>query len=292
MKKHLFKGTGVALVTPFNKAGEVDFKSLTKLVNHVKDKLDYLVIMGTTGESAVLSKREKDAVVEHVMNVNKVGLPVVLGIGGNNTQLLVEQIKSQNFKGISGLLSVSPYYNKPTQDGIYEHYKAVSEASPVPVILYNVPGRTGSCISPETTLKLAKDFENIVATKEASGNLEAIMHIIKNKPDGFGVISGDDALSLPMMSIGAQGVISVIANGLPEQMSSLIQSCLDEDYGSARISHYKLIDIIGSIFEEGNPAGVKAILNHFNICEQYVRLPLVPVSEKLNIKIQSLVKNM
>lgn len=289
MKKHLFTGTGVALVTPFNKYGEVNFESLSNLVNHVNDKLDYLVVMGTTAESVVLSKKEKDAVVDHIKEVNQDKIPIVLGMGSNNTHLLTEQIKSQNFEGISGLLSVSPYYNKPTQNGIYEHYKAVAEASPVPIIIYNVPGRTGSCISPATTIRLAQDFEQIVATKEASGNLEAIMEIIKNKPADFAVISGDDALSMPLMSIGAQGVISVIANGLPAQMSSLINACLKNDFESARNYHYKLIEIIGSIFEEGNPAGIKSVLKYLKVSEQYVRLPLVPPSSDLNNKLQSLI---
>lgn len=290
MKKHIFEGTGVALVTPFNQKGEIDFESLTKIVNHVIDGgLDYLVVMGTTGESVVLSPVEKQEVTKHILDINRARLPVVLGIGGNNTSAVAQQIESTNLTGINGILSVSPYYNKPTQKGIYSHYEAVAKASPLPIILYNVPGRTGSTISPDTTLNLANDFDNIVATKEASGNLDAITRIIMNKPDGFAVVSGDDALSLPMMSLGADGVISVIANACPLEMSSLISKSLQGDFESARTYHYQLVELIEAIFRDGNPGGIKCVLKQMGLAEEHLRLPLVPVSETTRNRIIGLI---
>ena len=289
MKTHLFSGTGVALVTPFNESGDIDFTALTKIVEHVlKGNVDYLLVMGTTGESVVLSKEEREAVIDHVLKVNDGNCPVVLGIGGNNTAAVVAQIESQDFFGISGILSVSPYYNKPNQRGIYAHYSAIAEACPVPIILYNVPSRTGCMISAETTLSLAEDFENIVATKEASGNLDAIMEIIRNKPKGFAVISGDDALALPLMALGAKGVISVIANGFPLKMSSMIRFGLEGNYVAARKIHYELVELIRNIFHDGNPAGIKAVLDHLELAEKFVRLPLVPIRRKTDQKIQDL----
>jgi 4-hydroxy-tetrahydrodipicolinate synthase len=289
MKKHLFAGTGVALVTPFTSSGEIDFISLTKLVEHViSGNVDFLVVLGTTGESVVLNREEQQKVTAHILQVNNARKPVVLGIGGNNTSAVLEQITGQDFNGIDGILSVSPYYNKPTQSGIYSHYREIAGASPVPVILYNVPGRTGSTISPETTIRLAEDFGNIVATKEASGNFEAIMRIIKNKPDDFAVVSGDDALTLPLISLGAQGVISVIANGFPAKMSSLVNSSLQNDFESARHIHYQIVEMIDAIFRDGNPGGIKCLLNHLGIAGEHLRLPLVPVSEETRKKITDL----
>lgn len=289
MKTHLFSGTGVALVTPFTSDGEIDFDALTKIVNHViTGDVDYLVVMGTTGESAVLTAQERDSVIDHILKVNDGNCPVVLGIGGNNTAAVVEQIEAQDFFGISGILSVSPYYNKPGQRGIYAHFEAISEASPVPVILYNVPGRTGSTIHPETTLSLAEDFKNIVAIKEASGNLNTVTEIIKGKPKDFAVISGDDALTLPMMALGAKGVISVIANGMPARMSSMVKYMLDGDFKSARAIHYDLVDLVEAIFLDGNPSGIKSLLEHLKLAERYVRLPLVPVRRKTEQRIQEL----
>ena len=289
MKTHLFSGTGVALVTPFTTDGEIDFNSLTKIVNHVlTGNVDYLVVMGTTGESVVLSQDEREAVTEHILKINDGNCPVVLGIGGNNTSSVVEQIEAQDFFGISGILSVSPYYNKPSQRGIYAHYQAIANACPVPIILYNVPSRTGSMISPETTLSLAEDFENIVATKEASGNLNAIMEIIRNKPKDFAVISGDDSYALPLMALGAKGVISVIANGFPAKMSNMVRFGLDGDFRSARKIHYELVELVKCIFQDGNPAGIKAVLDHLELAEKFVRLPLVPIRRKTHQKIQEL----
>jgi 4-hydroxy-tetrahydrodipicolinate synthase len=289
MNKHIFEGTGVALVTPFKQNGNIDFESLTKIVNHVIDGgVDYLVVMGTTGESVVLSLSEKKDITNHVLDINNGRLRVVLGIGGNNTSAVVKQIESTDLTNISGLLSVSPYYNKPSQHGIYAHYEAVAKASPLPVILYNVPGRTGSTISPETTLNLAAAFENIVATKEASGNLDAITRIIMNKPDGFAVVSGDDALSLPLISLGANGVISVIANAYPGKMSSLINNSINGDFVSARAIHYQLVDMIAAIFQDGNPGGIKCVLKQMGLAEECLRLPLVPVSDETRERIKEL----
>jgi len=289
MNKHLFSGTGVALVTPFDKSGNVDFRSLTGIVEHViSGNVDYLVAMGTTGESVVLNNDEKQGAVKHIIRVSDGQCPVVLGMGGNNTSSLIDQINKQDFDGISGILSVSPYYNKPTQEGIYAHYSEIAKASPLPVILYNVPGRTGSMINPDTTLRLANDFSNIVAIKEASGDLCAITKILKHKPGHFAVVSGDDALALPMISLGAQGVISVIANAYPRKMSSLVNYSLQNNFESARNIHYQIIEMIDAIFQDGNPGGIKSLLYHLGIAEEHLRLPLVPVSEETSKKIKKL----
>lgn len=287
-----FKGTGVAIVTPFREDGSIDFKCLDKLVNHLIDgKVEYLVVMGTTGESVTLSKDEKNAVVNAVIDTAEGRVPIVLGIGGNSTQSVLNSIAEQDFEGIDAILSVSPYYNKPSQRGIYEHYKMIAGASPVPVILYNVPGRTSSNITAETTLKLAHDFDNIIAVKEASGNLEQCMEIIKNKPKNFLVISGDDTLTLPIIASGGDGVISVTANSFPEDFSEMVRLALKGKMKGARELHYKLFDIMKWHFADGNPGGVKASLNALGICKERVRLPLVPVNEDVRKKIRDLVKN-
>lgn len=276
-----FKGTGVAIVTPFNKDNSVDYKSLNKLVDFIiKGGVEYIVVLGTTGESVTLSKEEKQSVVTHVIeNVNK-RVPIVLGLGGNNTQELISSFKkSSDFNNIDAILSVSPYYNKPNQRGIYQHYKAISEVSPLPIILYNVPGRTASNITADTTLKLANDFKNIIAIKEASGNLEQCMKIIKNKPKDFLVISGDDMLTLPMIASGADGVISVVANAFPKDYSEMTRQILAGNVKEAQKLHYKLTDIIEQLFADGNPAGVKAVLEMMKICSSNVRLPLVKVNK-------------
>lgn len=276
------RGTGVAMVTPFDTNGQVDFSALERLTEHlISGGVDYLVVMGTTGESVTLTKDEKQAVLDCVLKINASRLPVVLGVGGNNTVEVCAQLSSLNTDDLSAILSVSPAYNKPTQDGIYAHFQAVSQASPLPIVLYNVPGRTASNMEAVTTLRLAKDFENIVAIKEASGNLDQCMQIIKNRPEKFLVISGDDNLSLPLIACGADGVISVVANALPEQFSSLISNSLNGDFDKARSTHYKLVDIVNLLFKEGNPAGVKCVLKELGICEENVRLPLVQVSENL-----------
>jgi 4-hydroxy-tetrahydrodipicolinate synthase len=285
MNKKL-KGTGVALVTPFHKDGSIDFKGLEKLVEHIiKNGVDYLVVLGTTGESVTLSKDEKTAVQDFIVEVNNKRLPVVLGVGGNCTQEIINCIKKTEFDGIEAILSVSPYYNKPAQRGIYEHYKRIASVSPVPVILYNVPGRTGSNILPETTLDLAHDIKNIIGIKEASGNLEQIMQILKNRPKDFMVISGDDALTLPMIAMGADGVISVAANVFPKDFSDMVRLGLKGNYDKARDLHYKMLDIINLLFVEGNPAGAKSALSALKICSEYLRLPLVEASKATHNKI-------
>ena len=288
MKK--FNGTGVALVTPFIREGEVDYSALEKLVEfQIQNGVNYLVVQGTTGESVTLTDQEKISVLEFVIEINKERLPIVLGIGGNNTSSVIEQINQFSNYKIDGILSVSPYYNKPSQEGIYAHYKALSKASSLPIILYNVPGRTSSNISPDTTLKLANECENIVAIKEASGNLEQIMQIILHKPDGFLVISGDDALTLPHLAIGGDGVISVVANAFPKRFSTMVSSILKGDLDLAKQKHYELFEIIKYLFADGNPGGIKYVLKLINICEDNMRLPLVNINEKTANKLYELV---
>jgi len=274
------KGTGVALVTPFHKDSSIDFKGLKKLVSRcIESKVEYLVPLGTTGESATLTKDERRAVLEFVIEVNHGRVPVVLGLGGNNTREIVNMIAETNFDGVDAILSVSPYYNRPSQRGIYMHYMAIANSSPVPVILYNVPSRTGSNIEAETTLSLAHDNENIIGVKEASGSLERVMQIMKGKPKDFLVISGDDVLALPIIACGGDGVISVIANAMPKDFSEMIRSALEGNYEKARKLHYKLLDITRAIFVDGNPAGVKGLLSTLEVCSEYLRLPLVSVSK-------------
>jgi 4-hydroxy-tetrahydrodipicolinate synthase len=284
------RGTGVALVTPFNAQHEVDFDALTRLVKHVTDGgVNYLVVMGTTGESVTLNKEEKKKVLSHVLSVNAGKLPVVLGIGGNNTHEILETIAQTDFTGITAILSVSPYYNKPTQEGIYQHYIKIADACPVPVILYNVPGRTSSNMLPETTLRLAQ-HKNIIAIKEAAGSVEQVMKIINKKPENFMVISGDDALTLPFMAVGAVGVISVVANSNPKIFTEMVNHCLNADFVAAQKPHYQLLEIIDLLFAEGNPGGVKAALKALGIMDDYVRLPLVNVSETTYNKLAALMK--
>jgi len=292
MKSDLIKGTGVALITPFHDYGSIDFTSLGKLVSHVmKGGVDFLVALGTTSEAPVLSRDEKTAVMNHILEESEGKLPVIVGIGGNNTQSIVDTLKSMNFEGISGILSVVPYYNKPNQKGIYYHFRAIAAVSPVPVILYNVPGRTSSNISADTTLRLANDFDNITAIKEASGNLGQIMEIIKNKPEDFSVLSGDDALTFPMMALGADGVISVVANAFPTEFSRMVNLSLNGKYEEARKIHYALIEIIEALFEDGNPAGIKAALDAMGIISNNLRLPLVKANKATYNKLASLLKN-
>jgi len=283
------RGTGVAMVTPFRKDGGVDFRALTGLTEHlVKGKVEYLVVLGTTGESVTLSKDEKQAVLNCVIEANDGRLPVVLGVGGNNTSEICKELNNLDATGLTAILSVSPYYNKPTQRGIYEHYRTVAGASPLPIILYNVPGRTGSNVLAETTLQLASDVSNIVAVKEASGNMEQVMRIIRDRPKGFLVISGDDALTMPMIAAGADGVISVIANAFAKEFSSMVRASMAGELDKARKGHYQLFDAMQAIFAEGNPGGIKAILNHMNLCDNKLRLPLVPVSRTLQTRLQEL----
>jgi 4-hydroxy-tetrahydrodipicolinate synthase len=274
-----FNGTGVAVITPFHPNGEVDFGGLEAVINHIiGGGVEYVVSLGTTGESATLNKDEKEQVWKRTVEFNNGRVPLVAGIGGNNTYEVLKSIEEFDATGYSAILSVSPYYSKPTQEGIYQHYKAIAEKSPLPVILYNVPSRTGSTISPETTLRLAHDFKNIVATKEASGSFDIFNQIMRDKPKEFKLISGDDPVTLPMMAMGCSGVISVIANAVPRVMSDMIRLCLKGDFAAAQPLHYSAIEFTRLMFTDGNPAGVKQALKQLGVCGDAVRLPLVGVS--------------
>jgi 4-hydroxy-tetrahydrodipicolinate synthase len=283
-------GTGVALVTPFKTDFSVDTEGLKKIVNfQIDNGVDYLVILGTTAESATLNQNEKELVIETVIEANKGRLPLVLGVGGNNTQQVVEELKTRDFSAFVAILSVSPYYNKPTQEGIYQHFKAIAQASPIPVILYNVPGRTGSNMLPSTVVRLATDFENIVAIKEAAGDLVQAMKIIEHKPAGFLVISGDDMITLPMILAGGSGVISVIGEGFPKQFSEMVRLGLNRKVEDAYKLHYLLADGIDLIFEQGNPGGIKEVFKSLGLSENTVRLPLVTVNEDLSQRIRAFI---
>jgi 4-hydroxy-tetrahydrodipicolinate synthase len=269
-------GTGVALVTPFKKDFSVDVDALKAIVNfQIDNGIDYLVVLGTTAESATLSKAEKELVIKTIVDANKGRLPLVLGVGSNNTQEVVEELQSGNFSDFVAILSVSPYYNKPTQEGIYQHFKAIAEASPLPIILYNVPGRTASNMAPATIIRLATDFKNIVAVKEAAGDIVQAMKLIQDKPKDFLVISGDDMITLPMILAGGSGVISVIAEGFPKQFSEMVHLGLNKRVEDAYKLHYLLSDAIDMIFEQGNPAGIKEVFKSLGLSENTVRLPLV-----------------
>ena len=286
-----FIGTGVAIITPFREDGSIDFKSLGKLLEYIIARgVEYVVALGTTGESVTLSKDEKRAVVSHVIDVVNNRVPIVVGLGGNNTQEIISSIKSAEFDGIDAILSVAPYYNKPSQKGLFLHFKTIAEVSPVPVIIYNVPGRTASNISADTTIKLAKEVKNIIAIKEASGDLKQIMHIIKGKPKNFLVLSGEDALTFSMITLGGSGVISVVANAYPKEFSDMVRYALNCEINKASELHYKLIEMIWALFAEGSPSGVKAVLDILGIAKNYVRLPLVPVSDEHYKKIAALAK--
>ncbi len=280
-------GTGVALVTPFSEDSNIDFKALKRLLVHTAKGVDYFVVMGTTGESATLSKEEKKSVLKFVMDNNPKKLPVVYGIGGNNTRQVVDEIKSTDLEGVSAILSVSPYYNKPSQEGIYQHFKTIADASPLPVILYNVPGRTGSNLTASTTLRLAS-HPKITGIKEASGNLEQCMKIAKEKPKDFMLISGDDMLTLPIYSIGGVGIISVLANALPKVFRRIRENFEAGKLSQAQAAQFKILDINSPMYEEGNPTGVKYLLNLMGICKPHVRLPLTEPSRELQNKISAL----
>ncbi|MFD2288779.1 4-hydroxy-tetrahydrodipicolinate synthase [Pedobacter petrophilus] len=277
-----FQGTGVALVTPFNADGSVDYNGLKNLINHLIDGgIDYLVSLGTTGETATMTKEEKKKVWAYTAEINNNRLPLVAGIGGNNTLAVAEDIKAFDATGYSAILSVSPYYNKPTQEGIYQHYKYLAEVSPLDLILYNVPGRTMSNMTPETTCRLANDFKNIIATKEASGSFDQFNQIMRDKPEDFLLISGDDPITLPMIALGASGIISVVANALPKQFSDMVRQCLANDFKGAVPAHLSLVEFTRLAFAEGNPAGIKAALKHLGVCGDTVRLPLIKASSAL-----------
>lgn len=275
-------GTGVAIITPFKKDFSVDVDALKAIVNfQIDNGIDYLVVLGTTSENATLSKAEKELVIKTIVDANEGRLPLVLGVGSNNTAEVVEELKSRNFSDFVAILSVSPYYNKPTQEGIYQHFKTIAEASPIPVILYNVPGRTSSNMLPETIIKLANDFKNIIAVKEASGDIVQAMKLIKDKPEDFLVISGDDMITLPMILAGGAGVISVIAEGFPKQFTEMVHLGLNKKVDEAYKIHYLLTDTIDMIFEQGNPAGIKEVFKSLGLSENTVRLPLVNVNKDL-----------
>ena len=287
-----FKGTGVAMVTPFNKDKTIDYKGLSNLIEYLIDGgVEFLVSMGTTGESAVLTYDEKQKIISFTKNQINGRVPFVIGIGGNSTSNVVTQIKSIDFSGIDAILSVSPAYNKPTQEGIYQHFKAISEACPINIILYNVPGRTSSNMSANTTLSLATDFDNIIAIKEASGDMEQIMKILRDKPDRFKVLSGDDSLTLPMIFMGAVGVISVQAMAQPKEFSEMVRQGLLGNIEKARALHYSQLEVIDHLFAEGNPAGVKACLKIKGVCEEHVRLPLTCISRTRYNQLKDLLTN-
>ena len=291
-------GMGVALITPFKEDESVDYEALIRMINHLIDNgTDYIVTLGTTAETPALSEDEKVEITRIVVEQVNRRIPVVLGVGGNCTRNVLNQIEQTNFKGIDAILSVVPYYNKPSQEGMYQHFKAIAKASPRPVVLYNVPGRTGINMTAETTLRLANDFENVTAIKEASGNISQMDDIIKNKPADFQVISGDDGITFPLIALGAVGVISVIGNAFPKEFSRMVRLALAGDYNNARIIHSRFAELFELLFVDGNPAGVKSMLNMMGFIENKLRLPLIPtrittfekirdVLHKLNIKVQ------
>ncbi len=275
-----FRGTGVAIVTPFHREGSIDFKSFQKLIEYqIKGGVEYIVFMGTTGESVTLNADEKNAIINFGLEIVEGRVPVVIGIGGNNTRQVITDIKNTDFTGVSAILSVSPYYNKPQPRGIFNHYRAVAAESPVPVIIYNVPGRTSSNINAETTLRIAHEVPNVIAIKEASGDLAQSSRIINGKPEDFLVISGEDPNTLPFMAIGGDGVISVIANAFPDEFSTMVRHCLKNNYVEARKIHFKLFDIIEAIYSDGSPSGIKALLEIKGLAKNNLRLPLVKVNK-------------
>ena len=293
MARNIFRGLGIALVTPFTSDGQVDYNSLKRLVEYQIDNgADFLSILATTGETPCLTQDEKDKITQLVKDVNHGRLPILKGCGGNNTAAVVEELRTADWSGIDGILSVCPYYNKPSQEGLYQHFKAISEASPLPVVLYNVPGRTGINLKPETTVRLANDCENIVAVKEASGSLEQVDEIIKNKPQRFDVLSGDDALTFSMVASGAAGVISVIGNALPKEFSRMIRLEFQGEYEPARKIHHMFTELYSLLFVDGNPAGVKALLHEMGFIENQLRLPLVPTKVSTLQKMAEILKSL
>ena len=286
-------GTGVALATPFRKDFSIDTEALIRIVNFSIDGgVEYLVAMGTTAENATMSKDEKEFVIQTIVDTNNGRLPLVLGVGGNNTMEVVEELKNRDLSPFAAILSISPYYNKPTQEGVYQHFKAISEASTIPVILYNVPSRTGSNMLPSTVMRLANDFKNIIAVKEAAGDMVQAMQLLKNKPKDFLVLSGDDMIALPMVLAGGSGVISVIGQGFPKEFSEMIRLGLNRKVDDAFKTHYLLLDSIDMIFEQGNPAGIKQVFHSMGIAENTVRLPLVKVDDSLASRIDQFVNKM
>jgi 4-hydroxy-tetrahydrodipicolinate synthase len=284
------KGTGVAMATPFHKDGSVNFKGFKKLVEHlIAGKVDYLVPLGTTGESVTLTGNEKKAILDFIIEITDKRIPLVCGVGGNNTQEVLKNLSEYDFSGFDAVLSVTPYYNRPSQKGLYQHYKMIANESPVPVILYNVPGRTGCNMTADTTINLAHDIQNIIGVKEASGNFEQVMNIIRDKPENFLVISGDDLITLPLIAAGADGVISVVANAFPLEFSEMVRLSLKGNFEKARENHYLLTEFTHLVFSEGSPAGIKAVLQMLEICEDHLRLPLVNIPKSHFNKLSSAV---
>ena len=293
MVRNIFKGLGIALITPFCEDGSVDYKSLVRLMEYQLDNgADFFCILATTGETPCLTKDEKQKIKDLVVSTVNGRVPILMGCGGNNTAAVVEELKTGDFRGIDGVLSVCPYYNKPSQEGLYQHFKAIAAATSLPVVLYNVPGRTGVNLKAETTVRLARDCENIVAVKEASGSLEQVDEIIKNKPKDFAVISGDDALTFPMISCGAVGVISVIGNALPREFSKMIRLEFKGEYDGARKIHHRFTDLFSLLFVDGNPAGVKCVLSEMGMIKNVLRLPLVPTRITTMQRISELLKEL
>lgn len=293
MANNIFRGLGIALVTPFCADGSVDYPSLKRLVEYqLQNGADFMCILATTGETPCLSAEEKQRIKELVVDIVNARVPILMGCGGNNTAAVVEELKSADWSGIDGVLSVCPYYNKPSQEGLCQHFKAIAQASPLPVVLYNVPGRTGINMKAETTVRLANDCENIVAIKEASGSLEQVDEIIKNKPDRFDVISGDDALTFPMIASGAAGVISVIGNALPKEFSRMIRLEFRGEYEPARKIHHRFTELYSLLFVDGNPAGVKALLHEMGFIQNELRLPLVPTRITTMQKMAAILKEL
>lgn len=286
-----FRGTGVAVVTPFKNDSSIDFSALGRVINHViEGGVDYIVALGTTGESATLSKEEKTAIISYFVEIIDKRVPLVVGVGGNNTQEIINVVRNIDLTGINAILSVAPYYNKPSQKGLFQHFKTFATSCPLPVILYNVPGRTGCNISSDTCLELANECENIIGIKEASGDLAQIMRIVKDKPSDFLVISGDDMLIIPVIAAGGEGVISVLANAYPAETSRIVNSALKNDFGKARETQFRMMEMIYLLFADGNPAGIKSILSQMNLCQNELRLPLVPVGKPVLQRIEKAVK--
>jgi 4-hydroxy-tetrahydrodipicolinate synthase len=289
MKK--FRGTGVAIVTPFKNDSSLDFSALGRVINHViNGGVNYIVAMGTTGESVTLTKDEKKAIISYVAEIIDNRVPLVIGIGGNNTQDVINCIRHSNLTGVDGILSVAPYYNKPNQRGLFQHFKEIATCSPIPVIMYNVPGRTCSNIASDTCIELANECDNIVAIKEASGDMAQIMRILRGKPDGFSVISGDDMMTIPIIASGGSGVISVLANAFPAQTNELVSCSLKSNFKSAREIQLRFLEMTELLFIDGNPSGVKAMLNIMNLCQNSLRLPLVPVNRNIYTRIQKAIE--
>ena len=287
MIKKRLRGMGVALVTPFNEDGSVDYEALIRLVDYqLQNGTDFLCVLGTTAETPTLSKEEKEKVKRMVIERVNGRIPILLGVGSNSTQAVVESVKNDDMTGVDALLVVVPYYNKPSQEGIYQHYKAVAEATELPIVLYNVPGRTGVNMTSETTLRLARDFENIVAIKEASGNITQMDEIIKNKPEGFDVISGDDGITYPLIALGVVGVISVLGNAFPAEFSRMVRLAMQGNYAQAQVIHHRFTEMYSLLFVDGNPAGVKAMLSMMGMMKNTLRLPLVPARETTCDKIR------